>query len=435
MKSAVRKEIMPFVFLTCLQTSKFKTASLSLNLLTQLTKENASKNALLPKVLLRGTKKFPDMERLAAAKDELYGMRLEPMIRKKGEIQCFGFYADFVDDQYTPGGEKLLEKAIELLGGVLLDPVTEDGRLTPRYVDGERENLINEIQSVINDKRSYSVTRLTELMCDGEDYSVYKLGGETEARRIDSENLTEHYEKILGSAAVEIFYCGGASPGRVEVALVSALKALPRREPDYETGTEIRMNALTEEPRIFTEEMDVTQGKLAIGFRLGECMYSPDYVAISLFNYIYGGSVNSKLFLNVREKLSLCYFASSMVERHKGLMIVSSGIEFDKYDVALKEILAQLGAIKNGDVGDREFENAKSALITDLKAVMDSQLQLEDFYLGQAVSEGELYGPMELAGMVPETSKETVIDIARGVEQDSVYFLKSFENPEEGRGA
>jgi len=162
-------------------------------------------------------------------------------------------------------------------------------------------------------------------------------------------------------------------------------------------------------------------------------MENPDYAAISLFNYVYGGSVNSKLFLNVRERLSLCYFASSIIERSKGIMIVSSGIEFDKYDVAYKEILAQLTAIRNGDVTDAELENARGALITDLKSIVDSALQLEDFYLTGIVSEGELTDPMDMAGLVEKTTKEDVIGIAKSVCQDAVFFLKGFENEDGGQ--
>lgn len=420
---AVRKEIMPCVFLTCLKTDKFKTGCLSINLLTQLSRENAAKNALIPYVLRRGTNVHPDMESISACLDGLYGAVIEPVVRKKGEIQAIGFYADFADDRFVPDGGDILENTVSLLGEILLQPNTRGGLFLPQYVDSERENLLEKIRGRINDKRSYSVTRLVELMCPAEDYAVPALGGEDEAESITYQKLTKHYRALLASSPVEIFYCGSASAQRVEKALVRALVTLPRGEIDEELGTDIRMNTMEEDVRYFTEELDVTQGKLAVGFRLGECMDEPDMAAISVFNAVYGGSVTSKLFMNVREKLSLCYFASSTADKHKGVMLVSSGIEFDKYGEALAEILAQLDAVRRGEVTDDELTAAKRSIASDLRAVSDSGLALESFWLSQNLL-GLDFTPEDMADMCEEVTAEEVTAIANSVECDAVYFLR-----------
>lgn len=423
MIDVIRKEIMPFVSLTCLQTAKFKTSYLSINLLQQLNRDAASKNAILPRVLLRGTSSYPDMELLAKYKEELYGTAIEQSVRKKGEIHCIGLFADFVDDKFLPEGEGLLEKVADLLGEILLSPKMSGGSFLQEYVDGERTNLIEEIRGQVNEKGGYSINQLVKHMCDGESYATNRLGSEEEAEKIDAKSLTEYYHEILKTATIEIFYCGSADMDRVELAMKSALNSLPRSEPDYDMGTDIRMNTVEEEARYFTEELDVTQGKLALGFRLGEAMDKPCWPEILLFNYIYGGSVNSKLFLNVREKLSLCYYASSIIERHKGIMIVSSGIEFDKYEVAKDEILKQLEAIREGKVEDVEFANAKNEAISDMKTICDSQNRLDDFYLSQAI-EGETYGPEDMAEQLEKVTLKKCINIAKSVELDAVYFLK-----------
>jgi predicted Zn-dependent peptidase len=421
-----RREILPAVFLTCLETDKFKTGCLSLTLLTQLTRENAAKNALIPHVLRRGTTVHPDMESVQAACDMLYGARIEPVVRKKGEIQAIGFYADFIDDAFVPGGEGVLEPVCTLLGELLLSPNTRGGLLLPQYVDSERDKLAEQIRARINDKRSYSISRMFELMCAYEDYAVYKLGTEDEAESIHYTKLTRHYKDLLATAPIELFYCGSADPRRVERALKEALVTLPRGEIDLEIGTDIRMNAVEAETRYFTEELDVTQGKLAVGFRLGDCMMEPDLAAIYVMNAVYGGAVTSKLFMNVREKLSLCYFASSMTDRHKGLMAVSSGIEFDKYDAALSEIFAQLDAVKQGDITDDELTAAKRSVESALRAMMDTPGALEDFYLAQAI-EGLDYGPEELAALCEAVTRDQVTAIANSLECDAVYFLRGPE--------
>ena len=425
-----RRELFPYVFLTHLQTGKFKTNTLSLTLLAQLDRETAAKNAVLPRVLLRGTEQYPDMERLAQECDELYGTKIEPMIRKKGEIQCVGLYANFVDDRRLPEGEEILEKVANLLGEILLRPAKQAGKLRTDYVESERDKLADEIAGRINDKTSYGIGRLVELMCDGEAFATYRLGTESEAEQIDAVSLTGHYHTLLETAPIEIFYSGTASIDQVEAALIKALKDIPRGEPDVDLGTDVRMNSVADSPRDFTEEMDVTQGKLNLGFRLGECMEDPDYTALELFHCLYGGSVTSKLFLNVRERLSLCYYASAILEKHKGLLLVASGIEFAKFEEAKSEILAQLRAIQTGDVTEEELLWAKKGLITDYGMMKDDQVLLEDFYLSQTIL-GEKDGIAERIAKVERLGKEALIEIANSLQLDAVYFLKGAE----GEGA
>ena len=425
MKSAVRREIMPGVRMT----SKFKTGCLSINMLVQLNRENASKNALIPMVLRRGTARYPNMESLASVLDRLYGARIDPIVRKKGEIQCIGFYADFIDDAFAPENEHILENMAEMLGEMLTQPATSGGRLRAEYVDSERKKLIDVIESRINDKRQYAVSRLTELMCFGEDYGTDRLGTVQEAEKINNGSLTRYYKELLPSAVIEIFYCGSRSADDAERILTDALKGLPRGELNCEVGTDIRMNSVEEKPRYFEDRLDVSQGKLAIGFRLGECMYNPNYAELMVFNAIYGGGVNSKLFMNVREKLSLCYYASSMIEKHKGIMIVVSGIEFSKYQEALDEILKQLEAVKNGEITDEELSAAKKYIKNILLGYMDKQTSMEEFYLGQAI-EGLTIGPADLAALVETITSEQVAAVAKGVETDAIYFLRGEDEEE-----
>lgn len=421
--------ILPNVVLTCLTTDKFKTGCLSVNLLTPLDRETASLNALIPAVLCRGTATLPDMAAISAKLDSLYGARIRPLVRKKGEVQAIGLYADFADEAFLPAGTNILEEMVALVSEMLLLPRTHGGLFLREYVESEREKLLEQIRGRINEKRSYSVRRLYELMCSMEDYATDKLGSETAAESITPHELTRHYQQLLADAPVEIFYCGSVEPARVKAAFLTALAALPRSDEEPDIGTDIRMNALEAEPRYFEEELQVTQGKLAIGFRLGECMLEPDTAAIKVFNALYGGSVTSKLFMNVREKLSLCYFASSWADLHKGILTVSSGIEFDKYDAALAEIFAQLEAVKNGEFTAEELEAAKRSVAGDYRIVSDSASALENFYLDQALI-GPDCAPDELAALAGEVTAEDVSAIARGIECDAIYFLRGRKEDE-----
>lgn len=418
-----REEILPGVELTCLRSDKFKTACLSLSLLTQLKRETASMNALIPLVLRRGTTQYPDMEALSRKLDELYGTAIEPVVRSIGEIQCIGFYASIPETDFLPGRQDVLCDTAELMGQLLLSPVTRGGLLLPDYVESEREKMAELIRSRVNDKRGYAMLRCMEEMCCYEDYAVSRFGSEADCESIHYQKLTRHYRSILQTSPVEIFYCGRADSRRVARVFRDALSMLPRGEIDYDIGTDVRMNAVEAQPRYVEEEMNVSQGKLVIGFRLGDVMEEPDIAAIYVFNSVFGSGSTSKLFVNVREKLQLCYYAGSSVDIHKGIMLVSSGIEFDKFDAAKAEILSQLDEMKNGNITDDELNAAKSGIASALRSGMDSQGELEGFFLSQTLA-GLDYGPMELAQLVEEVTKNSVVSIAKSVECDLVYFLK-----------
>lgn len=421
-----REELFPFVSLTAVQTDKFKTGCMTAYLLTQLRRDTAAENAVLPYVLRRGTASLPDMRSISERLDALYGAEIEPLVRKLGEIQAVGFYAGFPEDRCLPGETDVLGAIVSLLGELWLSPATRGGLLLPAYVDSEREKLIERIESVRNDKSSWAFQRLRENMCAFEDYAVGACGTADEAENIHYVKLTRHYKELLGAAPMEFFYCGSRPGEEVAAMLREAFALLPRGEIDLDLGTDIRMNAVEEKPRYFAETDEVSQGVLAVGFRLGECMDEPDPAKLAVFNAVYGAGVTSKLFLNVREKLSLCYYAFSNTDALKGIMAVLSGIEFDKYDKALREILAQLDAVRAGDISDAELAAARRAVANDLHTGADSPYYLADFYLREAV-QGLDASPDDIAALAETVTAEDVAAIARGVELDAVYFLRGEE--------
>ena len=424
-----RTEICEGVSLTYLRSYKFKTACMSISLLTQLSRENAAMNALIPYVLRRGTMQLPDMDAISQRLDELYGTAVEPLVRRFGEIQSVGFFASFPEGDFLPEHKRVLNDTAMLMGQLLLSPNTKGGLLLPEYVDSEREKMLDAIRSVINDKRSYAVKRCLEEMCCYEDFAVGRLGGEDECENIRYKTLTRHYRELLKTSPIEIFYCGRDHREDVVSAFREALFTLPRGEIDYDIGTDVRMNAVEEQPRYVEDVMDVTQGKLVMGFRLGQSMEEPDFAALNVFNCVFGCGSSSKLFMNVREKLSLCYYASSALNTHKGLMIVSTGIDFDMLERTKDEIFRQLDEIRNGNFTDAELEAAKAGVVSELRSYMDVPSALESFYLSQTLR-GLDYGPMEMAEMAEEVTREQVIMIAECAECDMIYFLNGEEDDE-----
>lgn len=426
MELITHTQLMPGVHLTSIHTNKFKSSQFGVSLLAPLKKETAALYALLPMVLRRGCASYPDMASLSAALDDLYGGSVEPMSVKKGETQCVGFSASFLDDAYALEGEDILCAAWELLGKLLLEPYTCEGVFCSDYVDSERANLVDRIRGLINDKRQYSTYRLGQEMCRDEAWGISRLGEEQQALSITPESLWGCYEQLVKSAAVEIYYCGSAHPERVERSVRSAFAGLLCDGPRYQPSCQV-VSRVGREPVLVEQSMDVTQGKLAMGFRTGGItVKSEEYPALMVFNGVFGGTSMSKLFMNVREKLSLCYFASSALSKIKGLMLVSSGIEFDKYDQARREILAQLEACRSGSITDDELEGAKQILTNSLHTILDSQARLADYWLEQRVA-GLDRTPEQLAALLEQVTVEQVVRAAKAVELDTVYFLKGRE--------
>lgn len=421
-----RTQLFPGVWLRTVHTDKFKSAYLSLTLMTQLNRENASANALLPRVLRRGTMVHPDMESLSAALDELYGGAVEPVVRKKGESQCVGFLASFLDNAYALNGEDILSGAAELLGEMILNPLTRDGVFDPDYVEGEKANLIDELRGQINDKRIYATRRLTQLMCREESFGADKLGQEDKVAAITPESLWARYQKLLSSAQIEVYYSGSADPERVREIMERAFSTLPVSQEREEPECEVRIHA-EQEPNVIEEVMDVNQGKLAMGWRTGGItVWEEECPALVLCSAVFGGTSMSKLFMNVRERLSLCYYASSALEKQKGLMIVSSGIEFQNYETAKREILAQLEDVKAGKITDDELEGARRILINQYRSIEDEQGRMEEYWLGQAAA-GTEDAPGTLAARLETVTGEQIAQVARKLELDTVYFLKGKE--------
>ncbi len=426
-----RDEIMPGVFLSALETDKFKTAGLGVVLLSQIEREHAYMDSLLPSVLRRGTAQHPDMASITRRLDELYGAAAVPISLRVGEVRATGFYSTFPEGRYIPGGEGELASAAALLGELLLAPNTRGGLLLPGYVTSEGKKLAEKIRAAKNERISYAFGRLIELMCCYEDLAASVLSDPDEAEAIRYARLTRRYRELLSKCPVEVFYCGSEGFAAVRDAVLPALAALPRGELDFDIGTDVRMNAVEAEPRRFFEAMDVDQGKLAMGWRLGGCMAEPDAAALRVFNAVYGGTAASRLFTSLREERSLCYYASSGIDDVKGILYVHSGIDKANYGAVTDGACAELAKLAKDGPGAEELESAVKYCTEALRLVPDDPVELMMYYLKMNIT-GEEVSPEELAAACGRVTAADVAGIAAGVELDAVYFL-SGEDGEAGQ--
>ena len=414
-----RTEILPGVYLTAVQSDKFKTGCFSLNLLRPMKKEEAAANALIPSVLLRGSETCPDIASISARLDELYGASVGTLVRKKGEVQLVGFYCDYVQDEYVD--EPVFAPLMAFLAELLLNPRLENGAFPEAVVDSEKLNLENAMLSRINDKRTYAASQLIRTMCAGQPYGIPRIGDPDDLTEITAKSLYAHYRDLLATSRVELFYMGSLSPEAVTKVLQTVLAELPRAEVFVPVGTTPAPAARPLQEK--TERLDVTQGKLSLGFFTDITAKDPRYPALVLAATVFGGGATSKLFTNVREKMSLCYYASASFEKFKGVLSVSSGVEFSKLETAKTEILRQLEACKAGDITDDELESARGYLVSDLKIAMDSPGRLDDYYMGQILLEQD--GTMQdLASAIARVTKQEAADAIQALRLDTIYALE-----------
>lgn len=413
-------ELNKSISLEYIPMEKLKTSTVSLFIHRRLTKEDAAKNAILPKILKRGCELCKNRGEIEKYLDNLYGGDLRGGCFKKGEDQVMYFSVEAITEKYVPNKEPLFEKMIELLMSVVFNPVTENGGFCEEYVAQEKKNLVERIESLKNDKRTYASQRCTEELCKGTDFAVHSYGTVEDVKNIDAKELYEYYRSIIFNSKIDIFVSGECDEKRAS-ELIS--KSLPQGE--FKGGNVKLDGILVKDGGVeYVEEvMDVTQGKLSMGFTTGIDGKSDDYYALMVANSIFGGGAHSKLFNNVREKLSLCYYASSAMDRYKTYLVVNAGIEFENYQKAYDEILNQLNAVKKGDISELEYVSSINAIVNSLTSCFDDQFAMQSFRLSEKILKTGV-SLEECIEKIKNVKLEDAVRAAQGIELKTVYFLK-----------
>ncbi len=415
-------EIKKGIKLNILQTNKFKTNLIAIMLTTKLDRENVTKNALIPAVLKRGTKTLKTQEEINKKLEEMYGASLDCGLDKTGDNQVLKFYIESVNDEFlAENSENMLKESLENLLEFVLNPYLENDGFKKEYVEQEKENLKQIIEGKIDNKARYALDRCIEEMYKNQPYGLYKYGYIEDMENINEKNLYEQYKKLINSCKIDIFVSGIVDEGIENIIKENEnIKKLQDRIPEY-NKIEISEKK-SEKENAVQESMEVTQGKLVIGMDLD--VDNEDFrYDIMIYNSIFGGSANSKLFQNVREKASLAYTASSSYYRFKNNIFINCGIEIKNYDKALEIIKQQIEDMKKGDFTEEEVENAKKGIIASIKTIDDEQDTEITYFFSQELSNSKC-SVEQYMDNIRAVTKEKVIDIANKVSINTVYFLK-----------
>ena len=418
MPELITRSLAPGVDGCFLSNARFKTFRASVNFVLPLGGETVSANAFLPFLLGRACRRYPDFTALNLRLNELYGAALTAEAAKMGDAQIIRLSVVGLEDRFAPGDEKILAACGELLRDLVFDPPLAGGRFEERALLSERRLFLDRLNAEINDKRRYAISRCEGVMCENEPYGIPKYGGRADAEKLDSAAMVEAWRRALERSRVRIGVVGQTKPDALFDLFAQGFARETRCVPELPQVADV----VPRDVREVTEHMAVQQGKLAMGFRSGAALPHGDVVAAAVMADLFGGGPYSKLFKNVREKLSLCYYCAARYNRRKGLLLVDSGVEEQNAAPAKEEILRQLAALGAGDFGDEELAASKLALADAARTVSDTMVGLDSWYTDRMFDEYPL-SPEEYAAAVEGVTRERVVEAAKRVALDTVYLL------------
>ena len=406
-----------------INTNKFKTNLFAIFLTTKLERETVTKNALLTSVLRRGSKNYPSQEEISKNLEKMYGASFDCGVEKTGDNHILKFYLESINNEFLPSDENLSKECFEILTDIIFNPYIENEQFKEEYVNGEKENLKQIIQSKIDNKARYASERCVEEMYKNEPYGLYKFGYVEDLEKITAKELYEYYKELIENAKIDIFVSGDIDDNTIaEILNSNSINNLQETLEVYNQNKINEIKTAIKEPKIINESMQVTQGKLILGLDILENTKESKFTA-SVYNVILGGSSNSKMFQNVREKASLAYTAGSVYLRQKDNIFVKAGIDIPNYEKAVELIKEQLNQMKNGDFSEQEIDNAKLIISSSIEAIPESQDSEITYYFAQELSD-EFVSLDDYVKNIKNVTKEQIVDIANKIQINTIYFLK-----------
>lgn len=417
------KEIKKGIKLHEIKTEKFKTNLIAVFLTMPITREDVTKNSLLSAVLRRGSKNMPTLAQISQEMEEMYGASFDCGLDKTGDNHILKFYIETINDKFLPqDNENMLKKSIDKLLEIVFDPLVENGAFKEEYVKQEKENIKRIIKGKTDNKARYAFDRCIEEMYKDKQYGLYKYGYIEDLNLITAQNLYEYYKKMISECKIDIFISGDIDNTTPIIEQNENIQKLQQREPNYKIN-KVESKEKVEEKEI-KEEMDVIQGKIVIGLDLQLNNEEQKY-NVMMYNAILGGTANSKMFQEVREKASLAYTVSSSYIRYKSNIFIRCGIEIKNYEKAMEIIRKQLEDMKNGIFTDEDIENAKKGIISGIRSIDDEQDTEITYFLGQELTDTKITLDQYI-DKIQKVNKQDIIDVANSISVNTVYFLKDF---------
>lgn len=415
-----RRKIADGVYFSSITDKRYKKNLISVAFSTQLSEDTATENVIVPVLLTKCNSKLPTYKAFNNKMSRLYASGIGGTAGRQYDLQTISFGAYYLDDIYALSGEKMTGIMTDILIDCLTSPVTENGVFSEKFVELEKKTVIDNIETAINDKRSYAIERAMKTICKGEPASVCSYGTVEKAKLITPDSAYKAYRRMLETMPCEIICTGCSDFEGVAEKFAAAFKKAGRHDIE---NTTIALSPVKTQTEEVTERLTVNQSKLVLGFK----SHSDDDAALVLLQKIFGGTTSSKLFRNVREKMSLCYYCSAARNDLKGIMLVNSGVENENIEKTKEAVIDQLEEIKNGNFTNEDINFAEMAIKNDFKSVADSAGNVSNWYF-DCIRKNDIVTPEEKLGRYLGVSKERIIAAAKSMVLDSVYVLTGNEN-------
>ncbi len=394
---------------------RFKTNLISVWLIDKLSEESAPYNSFAMSFISKSSEAYPDIALLNKKLSSLYGANISGTASKAGDNQLMMLGISCVADKYALDNEKLTDESVNILMDCLLKPNIENNGFSQKLFAPIKQELLDDIDSIVNDKRSYALMRSSKIAMKGEPASIRPCGEKKYAQKIDAVTAYSKYEELLKSSEMKIIFVGSEDPSGVKNKISERLSSLDRNYSGKKTS---EFSPAKSSPVYETEILDVVQSKMVMTFKCRDV----NSHAVRLMTAIYGATPFSKLFMNVREKMSLCYYCAARYDEIKGVLTVDSGVESENIERAKEEILNQLEEMKKGNFTEEEMNNSLLSLVNSAKSINDSSASIASWYLKQDLM-GTDYSPEDEIEMLKAVTKEDIIKAANSLTLDTVYVL------------
>lgn len=417
----VKRDVKDGVSILCVNAGQFKTNEIAVSLALPLRRETASANALMINLLSRKSAAFPSLLLLNKELAGLYGATLAAGVSKLGECQVLKLGITCLDDKFSLDGESISLNSIKLLLSMLFEPRFNDNQMFfDEDIESEKRILIEKLEAEENEKRVYVLRQAEKAMFGDEPYGINRFGTVEDIKNLTADDIKNAWQNALSAAKIMFTIVGSAD---ADEAAECISKAFSDVERNYKELPETVFVPTCDKVREHMERIDVKQGKLVLGFRVN---LKPDdelTPAMRSFCDIFGGGPYSKLFANVREKLSLCYYCSARYTRLKSMILIQCGCNEENMDKAVNEILNQLESIKNGDF-EEEFNSSKIGLTDAILSVKDAPDAIEAWYAAQ-IADSKMKTPDQSAEENNHVTAEQIQKCASLLTLDTIYKLSA----------
>lgn len=422
MDALKREKIGSQVYFNTIHDSRFKTMKITVSAYVPLAKATAAENALLCDILTRSCKKYNTLALLEKKLLSLYGASLSSFVKKSGDSQVLTFSISGLDERYAFDHTKISLELAKILCQVIFQPNVHDGKFMQSDFDQSLRQLLDVMDSDFNDKRTYAVSRCLEIMNGDSPAGIKRYGDAESAKKATVESVYSAWERVLKTARFEIMYIGDTDSENAKGIFTQEFSKI-NREPVLLSDSPFKSDGNLKSE---IEEMELSQSKLVMGFETAVTANDENLPQMMLLSAILGGTPSSKLFTNVREKQSLCYYCISRHNRTKGYLIIESGVEGENLEKAKNAILTEVDQLYKGNISDFEIESAKLAMINSYKSITDTVSGIESWYMTR-ICDNKIDTPSQMAEKIQAVTKEQLVNIAKNVKLDTIYMLKNKE--------